>query len=58
MIPKRGRRQVYRAHWVKGMVGTQFYYGRPRVTVTWNPRRPRYLRVVQGRKVFWWKRVR
>ncbi len=55
---RNGRKAVYRAYWVPGMVGIQFRYGNPAITVTYNPRNPGVLRVVDARgSVFWWKRL-
>ncbi|MCB9638160.1 MAG: hypothetical protein H6727_04535 [Myxococcales bacterium] len=55
---RNGRKGVLRAYWVRGLVGIQFRYGRPANTVTYNPRRPGRLRVVDARgRIFWWIRV-
>jgi hypothetical protein len=54
-----GRKDVYQAYWVPGMVGVQFRYGNPAITVTYNPNTPGRLRVVDARgRVFWWTRIR
>lgn len=55
---RNGQKAVYRAYWVSGMVGIQFRYGYPAVTVTYNPSNPGVLRVVDARgEVFWWRRL-
>lgn len=51
----KGRKAVIVARWVEGMEGTQFEYGKPAVTVTYNPEARGRLRVVDSAgKVFWW----
>lgn len=52
-----GTQRVVRAHWVAGMEGTQFYYyfGRDRVTATFNARDRNRIRTVNsaGTVTFW-----
>ena len=53
-----GRKEVFVANWVEEMVGTQFEYGSPPNTVTYNPRSRARVRVTSANgTVNWWQKL-